>query len=537
MTGITTPDNRNYTKISTKGITASSWDTTNQALAITLTDPVQSLASMVVSTTVAPQSVTVDGTLATQAATLSDFQAATTSAYYYGSSTLYVKVLHTNTTANVNIAFSGQNATATSTAITSPTQTATSVPTGVPTNTPTPAPTNTGTNTPSATPTGAPANTATNTPVATPTAAPTAQILFSDGFESGDFSLWLGSSGNGRAGSKAEVIAGAANVGGYGAHFNNLSGGFTNTGPYRAANFAVPASHIVSAQSMVKVNSVSGAGEIRILHLRDEARAKSVARIHYNNGVWQLNLLRKDGTSVNANFTTGLTTGAWQLVELTYNWSGSQPVLSAYLNGVLQATITDTTAGTAYNINSLYCLAYEDIPTAATDVYFDEVKVGNRYVGPGAATATPTPLPPTATATVPPTDTPTIVPTDTPTNTPVIVPTDTPTNTPAPVLTDTPTSTLTDTPAPVLTDTPTNTPTNTTIVVATDTPTNTPTIAPTNTPSATPTAAPTAQILFSDGFEVGGLLTLARQQRQRQGRLQSRGHCCCGQCRHLRRSL
>ena len=111
---------------------------------------------MVVSTTVAPQSVTVDGTLATQAATLSDFQAATTSAYYYGSSTLYVKVLHTNTTANVKIAFSGQNATATSTAITSPTQTATSVPTGVPTNTPTPAPTNTATNTPSATPTGAP---------------------------------------------------------------------------------------------------------------------------------------------------------------------------------------------------------------------------------------------------------------------------------------------------------------------------------------------------------------------------------------------
>ena len=192
-------------------------------------------------------------------------------------------------------------------------------------------------------------------------------------------------------------------------------------------------------------------------------------------------------------------------MELTYNWSGSQPVLSAYLNGVLQATITDTTAGTAYNINSLYCLAYEDIPTAATDVYFDEVKVGNRYIGPGAATATPTPLPPTATATVPPTDTPTIVPTDTPTNTPVIVPTDTPTNTPAPVLTDTPTSTLTDTPAPVLTDTPTNTPTNTTIVVATDTPTNTPTIAntATNTPSATPTAAPTAQILFSDGFESG----------------------------------
>jgi len=217
--------------------------------------------------------------------------------------------------------------------------------------------------------------------VATPTGAPTAQILFSDGFESGDFSLWLGSSGNGRAGSKAEVITAAAFAGTYGAHFNNLNGGFTRTGPYRAANFTVPTNHIISAQSMVKVNSVSGAGEIRILHLRDEARAKTAARVQYNNGVWQLNLLRKDGTSVNANFTTGLATGAWQRVELTYNWSGAQPVASAYLNGVLQASVTDTTTGTAYNVNSLYCLAYEDIPTAATDVYFDEVKVAKGYIG------------------------------------------------------------------------------------------------------------------------------------------------------------
>ena len=144
----------------------------------------------------------------------------------------------------------------------------------------------------------------------------------------------------------------------------------------------MPTNHIVSAQSMVKVNSVSGAGEIRILHLRDEARRQERGTaIHYNNGVWQLNVLRKDGTSVNANFTTGLATGVWQRVELTYNWSGAQPVVSAYLNGVLQATITDTTTGTAYNVNSLYCLAYEDVPTAATDVYFDDVKVAKGYIG------------------------------------------------------------------------------------------------------------------------------------------------------------
>jgi hypothetical protein len=29
----------------------------------------------------------------------------------------------------------------------------------------------------------------------------------------------------------------------------------------------------------------------------------------------------------------------------------------------------------------LYCLAYEDTPTAAIDIYFDEVKVAAGYIG------------------------------------------------------------------------------------------------------------------------------------------------------------
>jgi hypothetical protein len=64
----------------------------------------------------------------------------------------------------------------------------TPTPTQTPTNTPTPTPTSTPTSTPVA-PT--PTSTPTSTPVApTPTATPGPDLIFNDGFESGDTSLW-----------------------------------------------------------------------------------------------------------------------------------------------------------------------------------------------------------------------------------------------------------------------------------------------------------------------------------------------------------
>ena len=104
------------------------------------------------------------------------------------------------------------------------------------------------------------------------------------------------------------------------------------------------------------------------------------------------------------------------------------------------------------------------------------------------ATATNTPVPPTATPTATPTNTPvppTATPTATATNTlvpPTATPTATPTNTPVPP-TATPTATPTNTPVPP-TATPTATPTNTLVP-----PTATPTATPTNTP-VPPTATP-----------------------------------------------
>lgn len=163
---------------------------------------------------------------------------------------------------------------------------------------------------------------------------------------------------------------------------SNGVGGRAGLGPYEFANFAVPASHRVSGQTRIFINSATGTGSFRVLHLRDQARQKTVLRAGYSNGTWQLIQLQRDGTTATVNFATNLSVGTWQLLEITYDWSGTQPVGRAYLNGALQAIITDNTAGSAYNVNSIYCLAYEDVITATGDLYFDDVKAANGYIGP-----------------------------------------------------------------------------------------------------------------------------------------------------------
>jgi hypothetical protein len=91
-----------------------------------------------------------------------------------------------------------------------PTATPTSTPTSTtPTNMPTATATSTPTNTPTTTNTPTPSNTPTNTPTATATSTPLPDLIFADGFESGNLSAWLSSStdnGNLSASTAAALI-------------------------------------------------------------------------------------------------------------------------------------------------------------------------------------------------------------------------------------------------------------------------------------------------------------------------------------------
>ncbi|MEO8285683.1 MAG: hypothetical protein ABI670_04560 [Chloroflexota bacterium] len=271
----------------------------------------------------------------------------------------------------------------TPTSIPGATNTPTFTVTPTPTATDTPTATSSATVTSTSTPTSTSTNTSTPTITLTPTATNTAAagLLFYDGFESGNFSQWTSVVTSTTSGSRSEVIAGAAYAGTRGAHLTNGVGGRADNGSYCLITITPPASHVLSAQARVKINSISGAGSLRVFQLRDEVRGRTVLRVQYNNGVWQLYLARKDGTTTVTNLASGLSVGTWQLLEATYDWSGAQPVARVYVGGVLQATITDSSAGVALSPNRVFCMVYEDVITVPGDIYFDEVRVANAYIG------------------------------------------------------------------------------------------------------------------------------------------------------------
>jgi len=134
---ITTASGTGYTKISTSGITSSSWDATAQALSLTLQDPANTLVRLLMPTAASPQAVTVDGMGVPGASSLAQFQAATGSSWYYDSTVglLYLQALHANSVASVGVAYAAPGpGTPTSTPVAStPTATATSTPTSTPT--------------------------------------------------------------------------------------------------------------------------------------------------------------------------------------------------------------------------------------------------------------------------------------------------------------------------------------------------------------------------------------------------------------------
>ena len=105
--GVTTPDARGYTRIFTKGITSSTWDTTAQALSLVLTNPAGSAVRLNVTTNSGPSGVKVDGVTVPPASSLTAFNNATGSSWYYDTTTkrLSLNVLQAGESSRVRIAF------------------------------------------------------------------------------------------------------------------------------------------------------------------------------------------------------------------------------------------------------------------------------------------------------------------------------------------------------------------------------------------------------------------------------------------------
>src|SRR5215212_11236178 len=106
---VTTASGNGYDRLLTKGITSASWTASAQGLSLTLEDPTNALVNLLMTTNNAPQRMLVSGVPISAASSLSAFDAAATSSWYYDSvaKLLYFKVLHTASVVGISIEFAG----------------------------------------------------------------------------------------------------------------------------------------------------------------------------------------------------------------------------------------------------------------------------------------------------------------------------------------------------------------------------------------------------------------------------------------------
>jgi chitodextrinase len=98
-----------FTKAVTKGIAAVSYDLPTATLALTLANPSGALVEMDMTAPDAPSSVVVDGTPIAVSGTLSDYQAATGTAWYRSGASVLLKILHSSASAAVQVMYIGSS--------------------------------------------------------------------------------------------------------------------------------------------------------------------------------------------------------------------------------------------------------------------------------------------------------------------------------------------------------------------------------------------------------------------------------------------
>jgi hypothetical protein len=226
-----------------------------------------------------------------------------------------------------------------------PTSTQTSTNTPLPSNTPTPSATSTATYTPTNTPTRTPTATSTSTPVPSNTPTPTATLpvnyLFTDGFESGNFSAWtsVNLSGDG----SAIVQSSTVKTGSFAARLSETSN--TSSKAYVRKNLATPENNItVSGWFMITQEGASNAN-VPIFRLYDST-GKRLLTLYRQNLSSNRVYVTDGGTRLLASRTMPLNT--WVKFDLHIIVAGNgASTIEVYMDGVLAAQTTTANLGTA----------------------------------------------------------------------------------------------------------------------------------------------------------------------------------------------
>jgi len=287
---------------------------------------------------------------------------------------------------------------------------------------------------------------------------PPPDLIFTDGFETGDLSKW---SSTVTDGGNLSVSTSAAYQGSYG-----LQAVINDTNNLRAIDASPVSETHYRARFYFNPNSITmSSGTSHFIFTGVNPALSDTlfqAELFYESGVYKLRVRVMNDDWNYTNGTKFVISNGWHAIEIEWQASSVPGVnngfLSLWIDGVLMQTLSGVDNDT-HIIGEARLGAVSGIDATTSGTMFFDAFESRRstYIGPLSQT---------------PTSTPAITPTTTATST--FTPTGTNTNTP----TNTPINTFTSTPTNTLTNTPTNTPTNIVTSTPTRTPTGTPTLGP-----------------------------------------------------------
>ena len=222
--------------------------------------------------------------------------------------------------------------------------------------------------------------------------------LFSDGFESGDFSLWAGTGGSGTNTTTVETIN---------PHHGSYDAKITLSGIGESwAQKTITASPIVYLQQYIKLESLPTSGSRIYLGTIQSDNSNNNVDVYLENdgGQYYWGIFSSINSAVyhdRESSPSNPQVGVYYCVETCRDATNSRSKL--WIDGTIRVDVSRPHVG---NANKIYSgISYT--PNSAT-VYFDCVKVATTYIEPENAGPTPTPTPtPSPTPTLSPTPTPT----------------------------------------------------------------------------------------------------------------------------------
>jgi hypothetical protein len=204
------------------------------------------------------------------------------------------------------------------------------------------------------------------------TDGPANYIRFADGFASNDFSKWTTFFNTGGSGS---VIAATA-PDGDGHFFRSISDGTLNSSARVVSPDLVMPTMKFHASFQMRVHTLDfSATSVTIFSVDNVGYTKGLGLIVLPSGL-TLYVNAKDGSAIaQLCTTTSYALDTWYALDMIADWSGTNPVYRLYVNGVLDATITDTTTGTVWAPANVVAGIFVSAPTTAIQIDYDAINI------------------------------------------------------------------------------------------------------------------------------------------------------------------